>query len=333
MVTRIDSSSTESTWDILKGPEAQLLEIRCDVRQAALLTVLLSELPLACVPAITATLEHEGVRVLTPAITLQEGLRQGCLLVIGTTVQFAAAEAAMAIQSPDCSAGTAELRLFAELAMSYPRLDVIGGKRTVAIGGLIDCDVKPSGVRNHLVNATGHAWNLLENRSDFLVVTGRSDPTALQTMARSLTAVSTCPVVPWPQNGDDIFSPMPTSPVTGASFGAPADPGVVFAMWHPQSPAGLVSAVMSTHANTERVLVTAEVPAVLAGASGDVRKWPDGLPRLDAVVLSRQWLSDVHPVVLSRTVANLVERGTRVFITETPELVARVLDDVLTTKS
>ncbi len=332
MVTRIGSSSTEWTWDVPKGPETRLPEACCEVRQTAVLTVLLSELPLACVPVIAATLEHEGARVLTPMDTLQERPRQGCLLVMGTTVQFAAAEAAMAVQSPGCSASTAELRLFAELANSRPRLDAIAGKRSVAIGGLIDCDTRPSGVRDHLANITGHAWNLLENRSDFLVVTGLSNPTALQTMACSLAAVSTCPVVPWPGNSGDIFPTLPSSPLTGASSGTPAEPGVVFAMWHPRSAGGLMSAVMSARADTGSVLVTAEVPAVLAGVSADNWKWPDGLPRLDAVVLCRQWLSGVQPAVLARTVAGLFERGTRVFITEAPELVARVLDDVLTTE-
>lgn len=330
MVTRIDSSSTSVTKGTLENLGGWVPEAYCQVREAAATTVLVSELPLSCVPAIAAALEHQGARVLVPGSIISEGLRQGCLLITGTRAQFAAAEAAMFVQSPDCSTSIAELRLFAELALSYAPLDAIGSKRPFAIGGLIDCDVKPPGVRDCPGNATGRAWNLLENGSDFLVLTSLSSPVALQKLAGSLTAVSTCPVSVWLQNGDTIFSTMPTPPVIGSPGGIPADRSVAFAMWRPHSPGELMTALVHARADARRVLVTAEVPAVLAGISGGVWKWPSGLPRLDAAVLGPGWLSGIQPAVLAGTMARLFERGTRVFITERPEVITKVLDEVLT---
>jgi len=333
VVTRIDSSSTSVTRDSLEDLGGWVPDAYCEAREAAATTVLVSELSLSCVSVIAAALEHEGARVLVPGSAMREELQQGCLLVTGTREQFAAAEAAMPVQSPDCSTGLAELRLFAELALSHPRSDAICSKRSFAIGGLIDCDVKPPSVRDCPANATGHAWNLLENGSDFLVVTSLSNPVALQRMAGSLTAVAACPVATWLQNGDTIFSTTPTPPVIGSPGSTRADRSVAFAIWQPRSPGELMRALVHAHADARRVLVTAEVPSVLAGASRGVWKWPGGLPRLDAAVLGREWLSGIQPAVLAATMARLFERGTRVFITETPEVIIRVLDEVLTAGS
>lgn len=334
MITRIASSSTSVTRDGLENLGAWVPEAYCEVREAAATTVLVNELPLSCVSVIAAALEHEGAHVLTPGSTTREGFWQGCLLVAGTRAQFAAANAAMSAQFPDCSASLAEVSLFVELALSHPRSDVICSGHSFAIGGLIDCDAKPPGVRDCPGNVTGHAWNLLENGSDFLVVTSSlSNPAALLRMAGSLTAVSTCPVATWLQNGEPIFSTTPSPPVIGSPGTIPADRSVAFAMWRPHSPGELMRALVHARADARRVLVTAEVPAVLAGASGGVWKWPGGLPRLDAAVLDRGWLSSIQPAVLAGTMARLFERGTRVFITEAPEVITKVLDEVLTAGS
>lgn len=91
-----------------------------------------------------------------------------------------------------------------------------------------------------------------------------------------------------------------------------------------------MTALVHARAERQEGLVAAEVPAVLAGISGGVWKWPSGLPRLDATVLGPGWLSGIQPAVLAGTMARLFERGTRVFITERPEVITKVLDEVLT---
>lgn len=213
MVTRIDSSSTSVTRGTLENLGGWVPEAYCRVREAAAATVLVSELPLSCVPAIAAALEHQGARVLVPGSIISEGLRQGCLLVTGTRAQFAAAEAAMFVQSPDCSTSIAELQA---VCRAGPVIHPIGCHRQQASfrywwAHRLRCE-SPPGVQDCPGNATGHAWNLLENGSDFLVLTSLSSPVALQKLAGSLTTVSTYPVSVWLQNGDTIFSTMPTPP-------------------------------------------------------------------------------------------------------------------------
>src|SRR5450756_1928832 len=107
------------------------------------------------------------------ALRMEAG-RVDCI-VMGTLAQYTRLVDILKQQPFELSDLANRLQLFTGLAAARPARTWFGTDADVAIGGLVDCDFRPPGVHDHAANAVARAWNLLEERSDFLVVTGSNN--------------------------------------------------------------------------------------------------------------------------------------------------------------
>ena len=268
----------------------------------------------------------KGGEVAVPAGALRlEAGRVDCI-VMGTLVQYARLADILEQQPFELPDLAKRLRLFADVAAVRPARNWPVTGSNVVIGGLVDCDLRPSGVIDHTANTVALAWNLLEQRSDFLVVVG-ADVSLVQDVAHQLVDTAACPVAAWVPDGQPI-SLTPSMPViVQQGFGLPSTDGPVLAVCTGQGSAEFIERLASAGVGADRLFVT----VALERSTSDplvMQSRLTGLPRLDAVVVRQRAIATLSTNTQASELTRLVDRGTSVFITDVPRHIAELLDAV-----
>jgi hypothetical protein len=247
-------------------------------------------------------------------------------LVMGTLAQYARLVDILTRQPFELSDLAKRLQLFAGLAADRPVRSWFGQGAGAAIGGLVDCDLRPPGVHDHAANAVALAWNLLEQRSDFLVVVG-SDISMVKDVAQQLVGGAACPIAAWVPNSPSI-SLAPAMPVVVQQGYSPlSTDGPVLAMCTDDGSADFIEQLVSAGVPAERLFLTATLQY---GPSDNVSAHliPVGLPRLDAVLVRQQAVAMLPLSTRASVLTRLVDRGASVFITDAPRHVRELLDAI-----
>lgn len=268
----------------------------------------------------------KGGEVAVPSGALRmEAGRVDCI-VMGTLSQYARLAEILEQQPFELSDLANQLKLFAGLAAAHPARSWFGPGGDVAIGGLVDCNLQPPGVHDYAANAVGLAWNLLEQRSNFLVVMG-SSISMVQDVAQQLVDTAACPVAAWVPNSR-LITLAPAAPVIAQQgCGLPGTDGPVLAICTNEGAAGFIEELMLAGVGADRLFVTVTLHDTSPDtASGHLI--PEGLPRLDAVVVRQQDIARLSISTRAAVLTRLFDRGARVFITDAPRHIAELLDAV-----
>jgi hypothetical protein len=268
----------------------------------------------------------KGGEVAVPSGALRMDAGRVDCIVMGTLAQYARLVKILKQQPFELSGLARRLQLFAGLAAARPARSWFGTDADVAIGGLVDCDFRPAGVRDHAANTIALAWNLLEERSDFLVVTG-SDNSMVQDVAQQLVGTAGCPVAAWVPNSQPITLAPLMPVIVQQGYGLPNTDGPVLAMCTDEGAAVLIEELVSGGVCAERLFVT----AVLHHGPSDTVSGallPAGLPRLDAVLVRQQDIAMFSMSTKASVLTRLVDRGARVFITDAPRRVGELVDAI-----
>ncbi|RIE05777.1 hypothetical protein [Candidatus Cryosericum terrychapinii] len=268
----------------------------------------------------------KGGEVAVPSGALRmEAGRVDCI-VMGTLSQYARLADILKQQPFELSDLANQLKLLAGLAAAHPARSWFGPRGDVAIGGLVDCDLQPPGVHDHAANAVALAWNLLEQRSDFLVVMG-SNISMVQDVAQRLVGTAACPVAAWVPNSQPITLAPGMPVIAQQGCGPPSNDGPVLAMCTDEGAADFIEELVSAGVGAERLFIT----AMLHHGPSDTVSGPlvlVGLPRLDAVLVRQQDIAMLSMSTRASVLTRLVDRGASVFITDAPRHVGELLDAI-----
>ncbi|MCX6098046.1 MAG: hypothetical protein NTZ77_06185 [Caldiserica bacterium] len=268
----------------------------------------------------------KGGEVAVPSGALRmEAGRVDCI-VMGTLAQYAQVVDILKQQPFELSDLAKRLQLFAGLAAARPARSWFGLGAGPVVGSLVDCDLRPPGVHDHAANAVALAWNLLEQRSDFLVVIG-SDISMVKDVAQQLVGTAACPVAVWVPNSPSI-SLVPAMPViVQQGYGPPSTDGPVLAMCTDEGSADFIEQLVLAGVPAERLFLTATLQY---GPSDNVSAHliPVGLPRLDAVLVRQQAVATLSMSTRASVLTRLVDRGASVFITDAPRHLRELLDAI-----
>lgn len=268
----------------------------------------------------------KGGEVAVPSGALRmEAGRVDCI-VMGTLAQYARLIDILKQQPFELSDLAKRLQLFAELATARPARSWFGPGAGVAIGGLVNCDLRPPGVHDHTANAVALAWNLLEERSDFLVVIG-SNSGMVHDVAQQLVRTAACPVTAWVPNGDPIILAPLMPVIVQQGYGLPSTDGPVLAMCTDEGVADFIEELVSAGIGAERLFVTATLHHDPSDTVSG-HPVPVGLPRLDAVLVRRQDIAMLSLSTQASVLTRLVDRGVGVFITDAPRHMHELLNAI-----
>ncbi|MHB8105840.1 MAG: hypothetical protein ACYDH4_00190 [Candidatus Cryosericum sp.] len=264
------------------------------------------------------------VAVPSGALRMDAG-RVDCILM-GTLAQYARLVEILKQQPFELTDLSKRLQQFAGLATARPATSWFGTDADIAVGGLVDCDFRPPGVRDREANTIALAWNLLEERSDFLVVTG-SDRSVVQNVAQQLVRTAACPVAAWVPDGQPITLAPHMPVIVQPAYGLSNADGPVLAMCTDGRAADLIEELMSSGIGAERLLITTVLHQNPSDAVSGVLLLA-GLPRVDAVVLRQQDTAMLSTMTKASVLTRLVDRGARIFITDTPRRVGELVDAI-----
>jgi len=268
----------------------------------------------------------KGGEVAVPSGALRmEAGRVDCI-VMGTLAQYARLVDILVQQPFELSELAERLRLFAGLAAARPAENWFGAGTGAAVGGLVDCNLRPSGVHDYAANAVALAWNLLEQRSDFLVVTG-SDRSVVQDVAQRLVGTAACPVTAWVPDSSPIMLAPSMPVIVQQGCGLPDTDGAVLALCTDAGASDFIEELQVAGVGTERLFVTAMLHHGPSNSmSGDLV--PAGLPRLDAVLVRHEEFAVLSTSMRASLLTRLVDRGVSAFITDAPRHVGELLDAI-----
>jgi hypothetical protein len=319
-------STVQEAHDLLNGLGCYSVGADLMAAKAAFLVIQVNGLLPQAANILKQEMLAKGGEVAVPSGALRmEAGRVDCI-VMGTLAQYTRLVDILTQQPFELSDLAKRLRLFAGLAAARPARSWLGPGADVAIGGLVDCDLRPPGVHDHAANAVALAWNLLEERSNFLVVMGSND-SMVQDVAQQLVHTAACPVAAWVPDSQPITL-APSMPVIAQQgYGLPGTDGPVLVMCTDEGATGLIEELVLAGVGTERLFVTAMLHH---GPSDTVSRSliPVGLPRLDAVFVRRQDIAMLSMSTRASVLTRLVDRGASVFITDEPRHVGELLNAI-----
>jgi hypothetical protein len=268
----------------------------------------------------------KGGEVAVPSGALRMDAERVDCILMGTLAQYTRLVEILKQQPFELTDLARRLEPFTGLATSRPATSWFGTDADIAIGGLVDCDFRPQGVRDQVANTVALAWNLLEERSDFLVVTG-SDKSMVQDVAQELVRTAACPVAAWVPNSQPItLAPlMPVIVQQGCALSATDGP--VLAMCTDERAADLIEELMSSGIGAERLLITTMLHYSPSNSASEALLLA-GLPRLDAVLVRQKDIAMLSMMTKASVLTRLVDRGARVFITDAPRRVGELVDAI-----
>jgi len=251
--------------------------------------------------------------------------RVDCIMM-GTLAQYARLVEILKQQPFELSDLARRLQLFAGLATAHPATSWFGTDADIAVGGLVDCDFRPPGVCDQEANTIALAWNLLEERSDFLVVTG-SDKSMVQDVAQQLVRTAACPVAAWVPNSQPIILAPLMPVIVQQGYALSNTDGPVLAMCTDERAADLIEELMSSGIGAERLLITTMLHYSPSNTVSGALLLA-GLPRLDAVLVRQQDIAMLSMMTKASILTRLVDLGARVFITDAPRRVGELVDAI-----
>ena len=317
-------SDAQQSQDLLTGLGCYPVGVDIMAAKALFLVIRVNGLLPQAANILKQEMLSKGGEVAIPAGALHmEAGRVDCL-VMGTLEQYACLVDILIQQPFELSDLARRLRLFAGLAATRPDRSWFSRGAGAAVGGLVDCDLRPPGVDDHVINAVALAWNLLEQRSDFLVVVG-SNVSMVKDVAQQLVGTAACPVAAWVPNSPSI-SLAPAMPVViQQGYGLLSTDGPVLAMCADEGSADFIGQLVLAGVPAKRLFLTANLRY---GPSDNVSAHPipAGLPRLDAVLVRQQAIAMLPVSTRASVLTRLVDRGVSVFITNAPRHVRELLD-------
>jgi hypothetical protein len=319
-------STAQQAHDLLNGLECYSLGADIMAAKAVFLVIRVNGLLPQAANILKQEMLAKGGEVAVPSGALRmEAGRVDCI-VMGTLAQYTRLVDILKQQPFELSELAKRLQLFAGLAAARPARSWFGTGADVAIGGLVDCDFRPPGVHDYVANAVALAWNLLEERSDFLVVTG-SNNSMVQGVAQKLVGTAGCPIAAWVPNSQPITLAPPMPVIVQQGYALSGTDGPVLALCTDEGAADLIEELVSGGVGTERLFVT----VVLHHGPSDTISGalvPVGLPRLDAVLVRQQDIAMLSVSTRACVLTRLVDRGARIFITDAPRHVGELLDTI-----
>jgi len=319
-------STAQQAHDLLNGLECYSLGADIMAAKAVFLVIRVNGLLPQAANILKQEMLAKGGEVAVPSGALRmEAGRVDCI-VMGTLAQYTRLVDILKQQPFELPELAKHLQLFAGLAAARPARNWFGTGADMAIGGLVDCDFRPSGVHDHAANTVALAWNLLEERSDFLVVTG-SNNSMVQDVAQQLVCTAGCPVAAWVPNSQPITLAPSMPVIVQRGYGLSGTDGPVLAMCTDEGTADLIEELMSGGIAAERLFVTAALHHDPSDTISDTLV-PVSLPRLDAVVVRQQDIAMLSMSTRACVLTRLVDRGARVFITNAPRHVGELLDAI-----
>lgn len=309
--TLLDRLDCHATGVDLMAPKALFIEIRIDGLQPQAANILKQEM-LA-----------RGGEVAVPASALRmEADRVNCI-ALGTLSQFARLAEVLPEQPFELSELASRLRLLCALATSKPSRHAFGSTMGIDIGGLVNCDTVPCGVRDRIANMIALAWNLLEQRCTFLVVKG-SDDTIVSEVVQRLVGKAACPVTIWVHDGQSVTTAMSLPLIV--EEGARTQPGMltdnpVFALCSSPDPADFLQDVVSSGVDVDRLFVT----CALSLDPATPPEYLCALPRVDAVIIHQQDLLMLSAATQAGALTRLLQQGVSTFITDAPSRISSLL--------
>lgn len=319
-------STAQQAHDLLNGMGCYPVGAELMAPKAVFLAIRVKRLLPQAANILKQEMLAKGGEAAVPSGALRmEAGRVDCI-VMGTLAQYTRLVDILKQQPFELADLAKRLQLFTGLAAAHPARSWFGTDADAAIGGLVDCDLQPSGVHDHTANAVAHAWNLLEQRSDFLVVTG-SNISMVQDVAQRLVSTSSCPVAAWVPNSHPITLAPAMPVIAQQGSGLPCNDGPVLAMCTDEGAADFIEELVSAGVGAERLFLTATIHH---GPSDTVSEHlvPVGLPRLDAVLVRQQDIAMLSMGTRAAVLTRLVDRGASVFITDAPRHVGELLDAI-----
>ncbi len=263
----------------------------------------------------------KGGEVAVPAGTLCMNAGRTSCIASGTLSQFFRLDSLLREQPFELSELASQLDLFCTLTSSGASMNVLGSNIDIGIGGLINCDSIPPGVRDRTANAVALAWNLLEQHCSFLVAEG-SDGMMVHDLVRRLEDLAACPVLAW-VHGDQSTDLVPSMPVIveeGCRKQTCAfSDGPVFAICSSSAPLGFLQGIVSCGVSPERLFISCVLQQDHACDTADISAgYLDGLPRLDAVIVHKREIAPLAMTTQACALALFMRRGVRTFISDAP---------------
>ncbi|MGB9666073.1 MAG: hypothetical protein ACPL2N_02000 [Candidatus Cryosericum sp.] len=326
-LSRLDIATTEQARHLLASLECHVAGIDIMAPKATFLAMRISGLLPQAANILKQEMLAKGGEVAVPSGALRlEKERVDCV-VMGTPSQYDQLVMTLQQQPFELPTLAPKLSTFVRLASARPVGQSLGSHGETAVGGLVDCDIQPPGVRDHTANAVALGWHLLEERSDFLVVTG-SSMESVQAVARQLSSSAACPVAAWVRGSSPIILGPATPLIIEQGQAVTHTAGPVMALCTGEDSTEFIEQIMAMPVESERLFIAAQP---FHGQSGvpAVGLVPGSLPRLDAVFFREEQTAAFSRDDLIVALTRLFEHGTRVFVTDAPQHVSDILKAVL----
>lgn len=326
-LSRLDIVTTEQARHLLASLECHVAGTHIMAPKATFLAIRISGLLPQAANILKQEMLAKGGEVAVPSGALRlEEERVDCV-VMGTPSQYDQLVMTLRQQPFELPTLASKLSTFVRLASARPVGQSLGSHGETAVGGLVDCDIQPPSVRDHTANAVARGWHLLEERSDFLVVTG-SSMESVQAVAHQFLSSATCPVAAWVRGSRPVIlgPAMPLVVEQGQAVIHTA--ASVIALCTGEDSAEFIEQIMTTSVESDRLFIATQpfhgqsrVPA--EGLA------PRSLPRLDAVFFREEETAGFSRDDLIVAMTRLFEHGTRVFVTDVPQRIGDILQAVL----
>lgn len=326
-LSRLDIATTEQARHLLAGLECHVAGIDIMAPKATFLAIRICGLLPQAANILKQEMLAKGGEVAVPSGALRLETQRVDCVVMGTPSQYDQLVMTLQQQPFELATLAPKLSTFVRLASTRPVGQSLGSHGETAVGGLVDCDIQPPGVRDHTANAVGLGWHLLEERSDFLVVTG-SSMESVQAVARQLSSSATCPVAAWVRGSPPVIvgPAMPLVIEQGQAVTHTA--ASVMALCTGEGSTEFIEQIMATSVESHRLFIAAQ-PFHGQARVPTVDLVPRNLPRLDAVFFREEETAAFSRDDLTVALARLFEHGTRVFVTDMPQRIGDILKAVL----
>lgn len=266
----------------------------------------------------------KGGEVAVPSDALRMGEQRVDCVVMGTIAHYDRLIKTLRQQPFELAELAPKLAIFSRLSASRPERRWLAGSADVAVGGLVNCDLQPPGVHDRAANAVALGWNLLEERSDFLVVIG-SDTAMVQSVAEQLTAGAACPVAMWVPDQPPVGLAPSMPVVVQQGHEPPSTSGAVLAVCTGEDSLAFIERLITAHVGSERLFITAALGRISSGFSPEAALLSD-LPRLDAVIMQQQDIAMLSVTTQAAVITRFADHGTSAFITDIPRHIRQLLD-------
>jgi len=322
-LSSLDIATVGEAHDLLSGLGCHVTGNDIMAPKAVFLVIRVSALLPQAANILKQEMLAKGGEAAVPSGALNMEARRVDCIVMGTLAQYGQLVETLKQQPFELSELAPQLSMFAGLSFARPLKHWLGAGADAAIGGLVDCDLQSPGVHDHNANAVAFGWNLLEERSDFLVVTG-SSIAVVRNVAQQLADSAACPVAAWALNSPPVGITPAMPLVVQQGYGPATTNGAVLAICTGEGSTEFIEGLMEAEVGSERLFITAALGHMQADTIS-INPAPASLPRLDAVLVRQQDIATLSTNEQTTIVTRLVDRGASVFISDAPRHIRELL--------